>query len=148
MPSLMVYTDEEFYYEENIHVLVRQNYLIQNETDITFYMDGDFWFGFTVADSIYSMQGIHSLLSIKMKEHGHTPELKYSRKRIEYSYSDKSVLDTVIFFITESDQPGILSVMEQINHSRHLKAWNLEQQFYDFPAIRQFTDSIFYGMFA
>jgi hypothetical protein len=143
----MVYTEEEFYYEEDIHVIARQNYLNSNATCLTFYMDGDFWFSFEIEDSIYTMQGIRALLIYKMKERGHTPEFKYSRKRIEYSCSEKQILDTVDFYITESNQPGVLSVMEQINHSKHLRAWNFKTQFYDFTGIRQFTDSIFYSTF-
>ncbi len=38
--------------------------------------------------------------------------------------------------------------MEQINQSKHMRAWNLNLKFQDFVGIRQFTDSIFYGMFA
>lgn len=148
MSSLMVYTDEDYFYEEEIHVNVRQNYLIQNESRVTFYRGGNVWFTFSVPDSIYSLHGIEAMNSCKLKEYGYTSELKYSRKRIEYSYSDKKVLDSVIFFITKSDQPGVLSVMMQVNHSKHLKAWNLEKPFEDFAAIRQFTDSIFYGLFS
>jgi hypothetical protein len=147
MPSLTVYTEETFYYQEDIHVVARQNYMDAGSTSLTFYMDGDIWFNFELHDSIYTMQGMRALIIYKMKEHGHTPDFLYSCKRIEYSCSEKKVLDTVDFFITESNQPGVLSVMEQINHSQHYKAWNLKMHFYDFTAIRQFTDSIFYGMF-
>jgi hypothetical protein len=147
MPSLMVYTEETFYYQEDIHVIARQDYLNPNETCLTFFKEGDFWFSFEIADSIYSMQGIRALIIFKMKERGHTPDFMYSRKRIEYDCSEKQILDTVDFYITESSQSGVLSVMEQINHSKHLKAWNVKMQFYDFTGIRQFTDSIFYSMF-
>jgi hypothetical protein len=147
MPSLTVYTEEIFYYQDNIHVLARQDYMNGGVTDLVFYKNEQVWFNFEVNDSIYTMQGMRALLIVKMKEHGYAPDFMYSRKRIEYSCSEKQVVDTVDFFITESDQPGILSVLEQINHSSHLKAWSLKKRFYDFLAIRQFTDSLFYGRF-
>lgn len=148
MPSIMVYTEETFYYEENIHVIAKQEYFAPGETRLNFYKEHSFWFSFDTPESIYSIQGLQPLLIYKLKEHGYTPDFKYSRKRIEYSYSDKRVFDKVDFYITESNEPGVLSVMEQINHSKHMRAWNLPLKFYDFTGIRQFTDSIFYGMFA
>lgn len=148
MPSIRVYTEETFFYEDDIHVIVRQDYWNPNETSLTFYLRKDFWFGFVISDSIYAMQGIRALIIYKMKEHGYTPDFKYSCKRITYNYSEKKVLDRVDFYIAESDQPGILSVMEQVNNSQHMKAWNLKCKFYDFMEIRKFTDSIFYGMFS
>lgn len=148
MPSIMVYTEETFYYEEGIHVIAKQEYLAQNETRLNFYMDHSFWFSFDTPESIYSLEGLQAVVAYKLKEYGHTPEFKYSRKRIEYSYSDKRVFDKVDFYITESNEQGVLSVMQQINQSKHMRAWNLNLKFQDFVGIRQFTDSIFYGMFA
>ena len=148
MPSIMVYTEETFYYEEGIHVIAKQEYLAQNETRLNFYMDHSFWFSFDTPESIYSLEGLQAVVTYKLKEYGHTPEFKYSRKRIEYSYSDKRVFDKVDFYITESNEQGVLSVMQQINQSKHMRAWNLSLKFQDFVGIRQFTDSIFYGMFA
>lgn len=148
MPSVMVYTEETFYYEEEIHVVAKQECFSPNETRLNFYKDHSFWFSFDTQESIYFMQGLQALVTLKIKEYGHSPKFKYSRKRIEYSYSDKRVFDKVNFYITESNQLGILSVMEEINQSRHMKAWDLNLKFDDFTGIRQFTDSIFYGMFA
>lgn len=148
MPSVMVYTEETFYYEEEIHVVAKQEYFSPNETRLNFYRDHSFWFSFDSQESIYSLQGLQAILDCKLKEYGHSPEFKYSRKKIEYSYSDKRVFDKVNFYITESNQSGILSVMEEINQSKHMKAWDLNLKFDDFTGIRQFTDSIFYGMFA
>ncbi len=148
MPSVMVYTEETFYYEEEIYVIAKQEYFSPDETRLNFYMDRSFWFSFDTQESIYSMQGLQAIINYKLKEYGHTPDFKYSRKKIEYSYSDKRVFDKVIFYITESNQPGILSVMEEINQSRHMRAWDLPLKFDDFTGIRQFTDSVFYGMFA
>jgi len=53
----------------------------------------------------------------------------------------------VIFYITKSDQPGVLSVMEEINHSTHLCFWNMKVPYHDFGEIRKHTDAVFYGMF-
>jgi hypothetical protein len=147
MPSLTVYTEETFYYEDDIRVKARQDYMDGSMTDLTFYMDGGIWFNYEIHDSIYTMQGMRALIVYKMKERGHTPDFLYSRKWIEYSCSEKRVVDTVDFYITETDQPGVISVMEQINRSPHLKMCCLKNHFYDFPAIRQFTDSVFYGTF-
>ena len=55
--------------------------------------------------------------------------------------------DSVIFYITKSDQPGVLSVMEEINHSTHLCFWNMKVPYHDFGEIRKHTDAVFYGMF-
>jgi hypothetical protein len=147
MPSLTVYTEETFYYEDNIRVLAKQNFMDGNTTNITFFMDDQVWFQYEIHDSIYTMQGIKALLVCRMKEHGHTPDFKYSRKWISYNCSEKSIVDTVDFYITETDHPGTIAVVEQVNHSNHLKSRNIGMHFYDFPAIRQFTDSVFYGSY-
>jgi hypothetical protein len=147
MPSLTVYTEETFYYEDQIRVVARQDTMNGSLTSLTFYKEDMIWFLYEIQDSIYTMQGMRALLVCKMKEHGYTPDFLYSCKWIEYSCSEKEVVDTVDFYITESDQPGVLSVMEQINRSPHFKAWNLNTRFYDFTGIRQFTDAIFYGTF-
>jgi hypothetical protein len=147
MPSLTVYTEETFYYENDIHVVAKQNCMDGNLTNITFFKENQVWFQSDLHDCIYTMQGIKALLVCRMKEHGYTPDFRYSRKWITYCCSEKAVVDQVDFFITETDQPGVISVIEQVNHSHHLKSCNLRMHFYDFPAIRQFTDSVFYGTF-
>jgi hypothetical protein len=38
-------------------------------------------------------------------------------------------------------------VIEQVDRSQHLRARNICMHFYDFPSIRQFTDSVFYGSY-
>ena len=82
-----------------------------------------------------------------MRRHGHSPKFQYSRKHLEYSYSDKRVLDTVDFYITKTERKNVLAVMEQINHSKFLKNYEVNLNFHDNISIRQFTDSIFYSMF-
>ena len=42
---------------------------------------------------------------------------------------------------------GVLSVMEEINHSTHLCFWNMKVPYHDFGEIRKHTDAVFYGMF-
>lgn len=147
MAGLMVYTEETYYFEEKIKVIVRQGVLQEREANMSFYNKDGFWFAMNVKDSIYELDGVTSLIAVKLKQHGHSPKFKYSCKHINYSCSEKQILDTVDFYITESNEPQVLSVMEQINHSPHLKAWNVNLHFSDFAGIRQFTDSIFYGMF-
>jgi hypothetical protein len=147
MPSLTVYTEETFYYEDDVRVVAKQNCMDGNLTNVTFFKEDRVWFQVDIHDSIYTMQGIKALLVCHMKEHGYTPDFKYSRKWITYSCSEKAVVDQVDFYITETDQPGVISVIEQVNRSQHLQARNLKIHFYDFPAIRQFTDSVFYGAF-
>ena len=93
------------------------------------------------------MQGIRALIELKLRQYDCTPEFRYTRKKIEYSYSEKKILDSVIFYITKSDQPGVLSVMEEINHSTHLCFWNMKVPYHDFEEIRKHTDAVFYGMF-
>ncbi len=150
MPSVMVYTEETFYYSEDIHVVAQEEYMHPDETELNFYQKDGFWFAIKAPYSIYTMQGIRALIELKLKERKNCssdPEFLYARKKIEYSYSEKQVLDSVIFYITKSNQPGILSVMEQINHSSHLCSWNLKLPYHDFIQIRQYTDKVFYGMF-
>ena len=150
MPSIMVYTEETFYYTENIRVVAQEEYMRPDVTNLNFYQKDGLWFSMKAPYSIYTMQGIRALIEMKLKERGNcskTLEFLYSRKKIEYSYSEKQVLDSVIFYITKSNQPGILSVMEQINHSSHLCSWNLQLPYHDFIQIRQYTDTVFYGMF-
>lgn len=148
MPSIMVYTEECFYYTENIHVVAREEYMRPDVTNLSFYNQDGFWFGFEAPYSIYTMQGLRALIDLKLRQYDcSTAEFLYTRKKIEYSYSEKQVLDSIIFYITKSNQPGILSVMEQINHSSHLCSWNLQLPYQDFVQIRRYTDCVFYGMF-
>ena len=147
MPSVMVYTEETFYYEGNIHVVAREEYMHPEVTELSFFLEEGFWFGFEAPYSIYTMQGLEALVAMKLKQYGKPSKFKYSRKKIEYSYSEKNVLDSVAFYITKSDHPGILSVMEEINHSKHLRSWNIQMDYDKFTEIRQYTDSVFYGMF-
>ena len=107
MPSIMVYTEETFYYTDGIRVVAREEYMRPDVTELSFYQKEGFWFGFEAPYSIYS----------------------------------------VIFYITKSDQPGVLSVMEEINHSTHLCFWNMKVPYHDFGEIRKHTDAVFYGMF-
>ena len=51
------------------------------------------------------------------------------------------------FYYEKEDQPGVLSVMEEINHSTHLCFWNMKVPYHDFGEIRKHTDAVFYGMF-
>lgn len=150
MPSVMVYTEETFYYSENIHVVAQEEYMRPDVTDLNFYQKDGFWFSIKAPYSIYTMQGIRALIELKLKERktcSSNPEFLYARKKIAYSYSEKQILDSVIFYITKTNQPGILSVMEQINRSSHFCSWNLKLPYHDFLQIRQYTDTVFYGMF-
>lgn len=148
MPSLMVYTEEIFYYGDHIHVVARQKFANQNVTSLAFYNEFGFWFGMEIEDSLYSSNEVEPVLACELKRYGHCPEFQYSRKHLEYSYSDKRVLDTVDFYITETERKDVLAVMEQLNHSKYLKNFEVNLKFHDFVAIRQMIDSIFYGMFA
>lgn len=147
MPSIMVYTEETFYYTDGIRVVAREEYMRPDVTELSFYQKEGFWFGFEAPYSIYTMQGIRALIELKFRQYDCTPEFRYTRKKIEYSYSEKKILDSVIFYITKSDQPGVLSVMEEINHSTHLCFWNMKVPYHDFGEIRKHTDAVFYGMF-
>lgn len=147
MPSVMVYTEETFYYTDGIRVVAREEYMRPEVTELNFYQKDGFWFGFEAPYSIYTMQGLRALIQLKLKQYDTAPELQFTRKKLEYSYSDKRVLDSVIFYVTKSDRPGVLSVMEQINHSTHLCAWNMCVPYDNFVEIRRQTDTIFYGMF-
>lgn len=85
------------------------------------------------------------MIELKLRQYDCTPEFRYTRKKIEYSYSEKKILDSVIFYITKSDQPGVLSVMEEINHSTHLCFWNMKVPYHDFGKsvnipMRYFTE--------
>lgn len=147
MPAIMVYTEETYYYTEGIHVIAKEEYMRPDVTNLNFYKKDGFWFGFEAPYSIYTMQGIRALIELKLKQYDCRPDFLYSRKKLEYSYSEKTVLDSVIFYVTKSNQPGILSVMEEINHSKHLCSWNMQAAYDDFIGIRSYTDSVFYGMF-
>ena len=116
MPSLMVYTEEIFYYGDHIHVVARQEFANQNVTSLAFYNEFGFWFGMEIEDSLYSSNEVEPVLACELKRYGHCPEFQYSRKHLEYSYSDKRVLDTVDFYITETERKDVLAVMEQLNH--------------------------------
>ena len=147
MPSLMVYTEECFYYRENIHVVAKQEFMNPDVTNLNFYNEFGFWFGIDIGASLYSSNDFEPILEEELRRHGHSPELQYSRKHLEYSYSDKRVLDTVDCYITKTERKNVLAVMEQINHSKFLKNYEVNSNFHDYISIRQFTDSIFYSMF-
>ena len=108
MPSIMVYTEETFYYTDGIRVVAREEYMRPDVTELSFYRKEGFWFGFEAPYSIYTMQGIRALIELKLRQYDCTPEFRYTRKKIEYSYSEKKILDSVIFYITKSDQPVCL----------------------------------------
>ena len=58
MPSIMVYTEETFYYTDGIRVVAREEYMRPDVTELSFYQKEGFWFGFEAPYSIYTMQGI------------------------------------------------------------------------------------------
>ena len=89
-------------------------------SELNFYNDAGFWFGMNIEESVYSTVAFIPILEMELKVHGHTPQFLYSRKHLEYSYSEKQILDTIDFYITETDQKGILEVMEQINQSKFM----------------------------
>lgn len=129
-------------------MVARDVFLKPQITELNFYNDGGFWFGMNVEESLYSSGAFLPILEMELKVHGHTPKYLYSRKHLEYSYSEKKILDKIDFYITETDQNGILAVMEQINQSRFLKNYEISMNFHDFTGIRQFTDSVFYSRLA
>ena len=148
MPSVIVYTEEAFYFEEQIHVVAKDVFLRPQMTELNFYKEGGFWFGMNVEEPIYSSGGFLPISEMELKIHGHSPKFLYSRKHLEYSYSEKQILDKIEFYITETDRKGVLSVMEQINQSRFLKNYEISMSFRDFTEIRRFTDSVFYSRLA
>lgn len=89
MPSIMVYTEETFYYTDGIRVVAREEYMRPDVTELSFYQKEGFWFGFEAPYSIYTMQGIRALIELKLRQYDCTPEFRYTRKKIEYSYSEK-----------------------------------------------------------
>lgn len=89
MPSIMVYTEETFYYTDGIRVVAREEYMRPDVTELSFYRKEGFWFGFEAPYSIYTMQGIRALIELKLRQYDCTPEFRYTRKKIEYSYSEK-----------------------------------------------------------
>ena len=93
----MVYTEETFYYTDGIRVVAREEYMRPDVTELSFYQKEGFWFGFEAPYSIYTMQGIRALIELKLRQYDCTPEFRYTRKKIEYSYSEKKILDSVIF---------------------------------------------------
>ena len=121
MPSIMVYTEETFYYTDGIRVVAREEYMRPDVTELSFYQKEGFWFGFEAPYSIYTMLGIRALIELKLRQYDCTPEFRY--------------------------QPGVLSVMEKINHSTHMCFWNMKVPYHDFGEIRKHTDAVFYGMF-
>lgn len=145
MPSLIVYTEETFYFEEGIHVTAKDEFMRPEMTDLNFYRDTGFWFGMSVEESLYSNGTFLPILEMELKVYGHTPKFLYSRKHLEYSYSEKQIMDTDNFYITATDRRGIVAVMEQVNGSRFLKNYELAMDFNNFTGIRQFTDSLFYS---
>ena len=46
MPSIMVYTEETFYYTDGIRVVAREEYMRPDVTELSFYKKEGFWFGF------------------------------------------------------------------------------------------------------
>lgn len=148
MPSVIVYTEEAFYFEEQIHVVAKNVFLRPEITDLNFYHEGGFWFGMNVEESLYSSGEFLPILDMELKIHGHTPKFLYSRKHLEYSYSEKQILDKIDFYITMTDRRGVLSVMEQVNQSRFLKSYEIAMDYHDFTGIRKFTDSVFYSRLA
>ena len=46
MPSIMVYTEETFYYTDGIRVVAREEYMRPDVTELSFYRKEGFWFGF------------------------------------------------------------------------------------------------------
>ncbi|MGN0415803.1 MAG: hypothetical protein ACI4FX_09970 [Agathobacter sp.] len=145
MPSLIVYTEETFYFEDGIHVIAKDEFMRPEMTDLNFYRDSGFWFGMSVEESLYSNGTFLPILDMELKIHGHTPKFLYSRKHLEYSYSEKQILDKIDFYITMTDRRGVLSLMEQVNQSRFLKSYEIAMDYHDFTGIRQFADSVFYS---
>ena len=66
MPSIMVYTEETFYYTDGIRVVAREEYMRPDVTELSFYRKEGFWFGFEAPYSIYTMQGIRALIELKL----------------------------------------------------------------------------------
>ena len=64
MPSIMVYTEETFYYTDGIRVVAREEYMRPDVTELSFYQKEGFWFGFEAPYSIYTMQGIRALIEL------------------------------------------------------------------------------------
>lgn len=145
MASLIVYSEETFYFDDRIRVVAKDVFMHPEITELNFYNDAGFWFGMNLEESLYSPVSFTPILEMELKVHGHTPEFLYSRKNLEYSYSEKQILDTINFYITETDQKGVLAVMEQIDQSKFMKNYQISMDFHDFMGIRQFTDSVFYG---
>ena len=46
MPSIMVYTEETFYYTDGIRVVAREEYMRPDVTELSFYRKEGFWIGF------------------------------------------------------------------------------------------------------
>lgn len=145
MASLIVYSEETFYFDDQIRVVAKDVFMHPEISELNFYNDAGFWFGMNIEESVYSTVAFIPILEMELKVHGHTPQFLYSRKHLEYSYSEKQILDTIDFYITETDQKGILAVMEQINQSKFMKNYQIPMDFHDFMGIRQFTDSVFYS---
>ena len=55
MPSIMVYTEETFYYTDGIRVVAREEYMRPDVTELSFYKKEGFWFGFEAPYSIYTI---------------------------------------------------------------------------------------------
>lgn len=147
MPSLMVYTEECFYFDDHIHVIARQEYMRPEITNLNFYNELGYWFGMNVRASLYENDELRPILTTELRGRGYSVEFQYSRKHLEYSCSEKGLLDSVDFYITETGEKNVLAVMEQINRSKFLKNFEVNLNFYDYCSIRQFTDSIFYSQF-
>ena len=78
MPSIMVYTEETFYYTDGIRVVAREEYMRPDVTELSFYQKEGFWFGFEAPYSIYTMQGIRALIELKLRQYDCTPEINHS----------------------------------------------------------------------
>ncbi len=145
MSSFIVYTEETFYFEDQIRAAAKDVFMRPEITELNFYNDAGFWFGTNVEESLYAGGTFLPILNMELKVHGHTPKFLYSRKHLEYSFSEKQILDKIDFYITETDCQGRLAVMEQINQAKFLKNYEVSINYLDFTEIRRFTDSVFYS---
>ena len=90
MPSIMVYTEETFYYTDGIRVVAREEYMRPDVTELSFYRKEGFWFGFEAPYSIYTMQGIRALIELKLRQlRLYTGISLYDVRKLNISYSEK-----------------------------------------------------------
>lgn len=141
MQSLLVYTREDFYYDNNVQVILRDDRILPSQICyLDFYKDRTYLFGISLKMNIYELTDTREFISLELRKFGLLCEFRYAIKSFTYNLSTRSPFKSITFKVSGKE---ICNVLYHLNNSEHIKNVFLNLNFDNSVMVRYVIDWMF-----